>query len=65
MMKQNQTDTVMHQFSFGEVGLDADASPGNGAYYLKHYASGLDLGGYDTLQEALNELEYIEDKDYR
>jgi hypothetical protein len=48
----------------GEIGLDPEASPGNGAYYLKHYASGKDLGGYDTYQEALEELRYI-DKQYQ
>ena len=48
----------------GEIGLDPEASPGNGAYYIKHYASGKDLGGYDTYQEALEELRYI-DKQYQ
>ena len=48
----------------GEIGLDPEASPGNGAYYIKHYASGYDLGGYDTYQEALEELRYI-DKQYQ
>ena len=42
----------------GEVGIDRESSPGAGMYYMKHYASGLDLGGYDSREEALDELRY-------
>jgi hypothetical protein len=45
----------------GEVGIDTEASPGNGKYYIKHYASGLDEVGFDTEEEALTELEFIND----
>jgi hypothetical protein len=40
----------------GEVGIDTEASPGNGAYYVKHYASGHDVCGFDTVDEAMEEL---------
>lgn len=43
----------------GEVGIDHEASPGNGQYYMKHYLSGKDMVGYDTKQEALAELKYM------
>lgn len=43
----------------GEVGIDHEASPGNGQYYMKHYLSGKDMVGYNTKQEALAELKYI------
>jgi len=42
----------------GEVGIDRESSPGAGMYYMKHYASGLDLGGYDSREEAMDELRY-------
>jgi len=44
----------------GEVGIDTEASPGNGRWYVKHYASGYDVCGFDSEQEALEELEYVE-----
>lgn len=40
----------------GEVGIDTEASPGNGSYYVKHYASGYDAVGFETEAEALEEL---------
>lgn len=43
----------------GEVGIDHDAPSGrSGRYYMKHYASGTDLGGYDSFEEAMDELRY-------
>lgn len=45
----------------GEVGIDIEASPGNGRWYVKHYASGYDVSGFDSEQEALDELEFVED----
>jgi hypothetical protein len=42
----------------GEIGIDRESSPGAGMYYMKHYASGLDLGGYDSFEEAMDELRY-------
>ena len=46
----------------GEVGIDTEASPGNGPYYVKHYATGYDVCGFDSLDEALMELEYVENE---
>ena len=45
----------------GEVGIDTEASPGNGKFYVKHYASEYDAVGFDTEEEALLELEFIND----
>jgi len=45
----------------GEVGIDTDASPGNGSYYVKHYASGYDAVGFETEADALEELFAVED----
>ena len=42
----------------GEVGIDRESSPGNGQWYMKHYASGKDLAGYDSYEEALAELKH-------
>ena len=44
----------------GEVGIDTEASLGNGRWYVKHYATGYDVCGFDSLEEALTELEYVE-----
>ena len=44
----------------GEVGIDTEASPGNGRWYVKHYATGYDVCGFDSLEEALMELDYAE-----
>ena len=43
----------------GEVGIDVEASPGNGPYYMIHYATGIDVCGFDTVEEALAELEFL------
>jgi hypothetical protein len=40
----------------GEIGTDAEASPGNGQYYVKLYDGSYDAVGYDTAEEALAEL---------
>ncbi len=45
----------------GEVGIDTEASPGTGPYYVKHYRTGYDVCGFDSVEEALMELEYVED----
>lgn len=44
----------------GEVGIDTEASPGNGSYYVNHYASGYDAVGFETEAEALEELFAVE-----
>lgn len=43
----------------GEVGIDRESSAGVGQYYMRHYASGKDNSGYDTEQEALDDLRHI------
>jgi hypothetical protein len=40
----------------GEIGIDAEASPGNGQYYVKLYDGSYDAVGFDTAEEALAEL---------
>ena len=45
--------------SVGEVGIDPEASPGNGQYYMKHYLSGKDMGGYTTPLEASKDLAHL------
>ena len=40
----------------GEAGLDTDASPGNGQFYVKLYNGSYDACGYDTIEEAIAEL---------
>ena len=42
----------------GEVGIDRESSPGNGQWYMKHYASGKDNVGYDSYEEAVEELKH-------
>jgi hypothetical protein len=41
---------------FGEVGVDSEASPGNGSYYVKVYDGSYDSLGFDTEDEAYAEL---------
>ncbi len=43
----------------GEVGLDHEASPGNGPFYMKHYLTGKDMVGYDSKQQALADLKHL------
>jgi len=53
-------DEVIAVFTdLGEVGIDPEASPGNGAYYVKLYDGTFDECGYDTLEEALEEMCYF------
>jgi len=49
----------LHGVPVGEVGIDPEASPGNGNWYVKHYASGHDTVGFDNAEEAMAELKYI------
>jgi hypothetical protein len=44
----------------GEVGIDTLASPGLGRWYVKHYGTGYNVSGFDSQDEALMELDYIE-----
>jgi hypothetical protein len=45
--------------SVGEAGLDTEASPGNGQYYIRLYDGSVDECGYDTIEDAISELQYI------
>lgn len=47
----------------GEVGIDTEASPGNGSYYVKLYDGSYDACGFDTEEEALQELDYLMNMD--
>jgi hypothetical protein len=49
--------------SIGEVGLDTEASPGNGQYYVKLYDGSYDAVGFDSVEEAVAELEHVTDLD--
>ena len=50
-------DTTMRVIpNVGEAGLDSEASPGNGAYYVRLYDGSYDACGFDTIEEAWEEL---------
>jgi hypothetical protein len=42
----------------GEVGIDPEASPGVGQWYMKCYQYKIDNSGYDSYEEAVGELKY-------
>jgi len=52
-------DVMIKATSYGEVGIDTEASPGNGQYYAKTYDGELDFVGFDTVEEAWAELEFV------
>ena len=52
-------DMMIRATTYGEVGIDTEASPGNGKFYAKTYDGELDAVGFDTLEEAWAELEYV------
>jgi len=59
-------DEVIAVFTdLGEVGIDPEASPGNGSYYVKLYDGTFDECGYDTLSEALGEMCYFRERHER
>lgn len=45
----------------GEIGLDTEASSGNGPYYLRMYDGSIDQCGYESVEDAMYEFEYILD----
>lgn len=45
----------------GEIGIDPEASPGNGPWYVKHYASGYNVVGFNNAKQATEELKYCID----
>lgn len=52
-------DKMIRATTYGEVGINTEASPGNGQFYAKTYDGELDSCGYDTVDEAWAELEYV------
>lgn len=52
-------DRVIRATSYGEVGIDTEASPGNGPFYARTYDGELDAVGFDTVEEAWAELEFV------
>lgn len=55
-------DKVIKVFpGVGEIGLDTEASPGNGPYYLMLYDGSVDECGFESVEDAEYELEYILD----
>ena len=58
-LKEHTMDKVIKATTYGEVGIDTEASPGNGPYYVKMYDGTYDTVGFDTLEEAWAELEYV------
>lgn len=55
-------DKVLKVFpSVGEIGIDTEASPGNGPYYVRLYDGSIDQCGYESVEDAEYEFEYILD----
>jgi hypothetical protein len=52
-------DQMIRATSYGEVGIDTEVSPGNGQFYARTYDGELDAVGYDTVEEAWAELEFV------
>lgn len=52
-------DKMIRATAYGEVGIDTEASPGNGQFYVKLYDGSYDAVGFDTLEEAWAELEFV------
>lgn len=52
-------DKMIRATSYGEVGIDSEASPGNGQFYVKLYDGSYDAVGFDTVEEAWAELEFV------
>jgi len=51
------TDHTMRVIpSIGEAGLDTEASPGNGRFYIRLYDGSYNMCGYDTIEEAWEDL---------
>jgi len=46
----------------GEIGVDHEASPGNGPYYMKHYETNTWYSGYDSKKAALADLKHVVDQ---
>jgi hypothetical protein len=57
--KEFEMDKMIRATSYGEVGIDTEASPGNGQFYARTYDGELDAVGFDTVEEAWAELEFV------
>jgi hypothetical protein len=61
----NEEDQVKKVFKdkagkpVGEIGIDPESSPGNGEWYVYHYATGYSVVGFDSAAEAKRELMYV------
>lgn len=53
------TRIIQYFTEVGEAGFDREASAGNGAYYVRLYDGSYDATGFDTLVEAIAELNYV------
>ena len=53
------TRIIQYFTEVGEAGFDREASSGNGSYYVKLYDGSYDATGFDTLAEAIAELNYV------
>jgi hypothetical protein len=51
-------DFLLKSTAYGEVGIDTEASPGNGKFYVKLYDGSYDAVGFDSFEEAWAELEF-------
>ena len=61
---QNPVDrTVRVLPNVGEIGIDSDASPGNGSWYVKLYDGSYDVVGFNSEAEAWRELSSLQDLD--
>jgi len=52
-------DIVIKATAYGEIGRDTEASPGNGQFYAKMYDGSYDAVGFDSVEEAWAELEFV------
>ena len=52
------TRIIQYFTDLGEAGFDREASPGNGPFYVKLHDDSYDVTGFDTLAEAIAELDY-------
>lgn len=52
------TRIIQYFTEAGEAGFDREASPGNGPFYVMLYDGSYDATGFDTLAEAMTELDH-------
>ena len=53
------TRIIQYFSDLGEAGFDREASPGNGPFYVKLHDDSYDVTGFDSLNEAIEELRYV------